>query len=37
MGKPWIDSVVEFEDFQKAFDKVETRHAKGKVVIKITA
>ena len=37
LGKPWIDSVVEFEDFQKAFDKVETRHANGKVVIKVTA
>ncbi|KAJ6028698.1 zinc-binding dehydrogenase domain-containing protein [Penicillium herquei] len=37
MSKPRIDSAVEFEDFQKAFDKVETRHAKGKVVIKITA
>lgn len=37
MGKPRIDSVVEFEDFQRAFDKVETRHANGKVVIKVTA
>lgn len=37
MGKPWIDSIVEFEDFQNAFDKVETRHASGKVVIKVTA
>lgn len=37
MGKPWVDSAVEFEDFQNAFDKAETRHTKGKVVIKVTA
>jgi NADPH:quinone reductase-like Zn-dependent oxidoreductase len=33
--EPLIDSVVEFEEFQSAFDKVESGHAKGKVIIKI--
>ncbi|KAL7792045.1 NAD(P)-binding protein [Trichoderma ceciliae] len=33
--KPQIDSVVEFEEFQAAYDKVEQKRAKGKVVIKI--
>ncbi|PNP46916.1 hypothetical protein TGAMA5MH_01869 [Trichoderma gamsii] len=33
--KPQIDSVVEFEDFQAAYDKVEQKKAKGKVVIKV--
>ncbi|PTB66783.1 NAD(P)-binding protein [Trichoderma citrinoviride] len=33
--KPQIDSVVEFEDFQAAYDKVEQGKAKGKVVIKV--
>lgn len=32
---PWIDSVVEFDDYQKAFDRVESGHAKGKVMIKV--
>lgn len=30
-----VDSSVSFADFQQAFDKVEERRAKGKVVIKI--
>lgn len=30
-----VDSAVEFEDFQAAFDKVENKTAKGKVVIKV--
>ncbi|KAH6608440.1 hypothetical protein Trco_001786 [Trichoderma cornu-damae] len=33
--KPQIDSVVEFEEFQAAYDKVEQKKAKGKVVIKV--
>ncbi|KAL7924465.1 hypothetical protein ACQKWADRAFT_331405 [Trichoderma austrokoningii] len=33
--KPQIDSVVEFGDFQIAYDKVEQKKAKGKVVIKV--
>lgn len=36
LAKPWIDSVVQFEDYQKAFEKVERRHAKGKVAIRVT-
>lgn len=31
-----VDSVVEFADFQAAFDKVEQRKANGKVVIKVS-
>lgn len=31
-----VDSAVSLADFQKAFDKVEERRAKGKVVVKIT-
>ncbi|OAA76752.1 Alcohol dehydrogenase superfamily, zinc-type [Akanthomyces lecanii RCEF 1005] len=30
-----VDSAVEFEDFQTAFEKVEQKTAKGKIVIKI--
>ncbi|OAA60816.1 Alcohol dehydrogenase superfamily, zinc-type [Cordyceps fumosorosea ARSEF 2679] len=30
-----VDSAVDFEDFQVAFDKVENKTAKGKVVIKL--
>ncbi|KAH8123716.1 NAD(P)-binding protein [Trichoderma asperelloides] len=33
--KPQIDSVVDFEEFQAAYDKVEQKKAKGKVVIKV--
>ncbi|EJP68031.1 alcohol dehydrogenase zinc-binding domain-containing protein [Beauveria bassiana ARSEF 2860] len=31
-----VDSAVDFEDFQTAFDKVEQKTAKGKVVIKVS-
>lgn len=31
-----VDSVLDFADFQQAFDKVEARKANGKVVIKVT-
>lgn len=34
--KPNIDSVVSFEDFAEAWDKVESGRARGKVVIKIS-
>ena len=33
--RPTIDSVWEFEQFQQAFDKLETGHAKGKIIIKV--
>ncbi|KAH8653709.1 chaperonin 10-like protein [Xylariales sp. PMI_506] len=33
--RPVIDSVVEFADFERAWEKVESGHAKGKVVVKI--
>ncbi|POR38980.1 Reticulon-4-interacting protein 1, mitochondrial [Tolypocladium paradoxum] len=35
LAKPWVDSVVEFEDFDKAFHKVQEGQTKGKVVIKV--
>jgi NADPH:quinone reductase-like Zn-dependent oxidoreductase len=31
--RPLVDSVVGFDDFERAWDKVEGRHAKGKVVV----
>ncbi|PON29002.1 hypothetical protein TGAM01_v202110 [Trichoderma gamsii] len=34
--KPIVDSVVEFDDFAKAWEKVEAGHARGKVVVKIS-
>lgn len=34
---PKIDSVYEFEDFDKAFKKVEAGRTKGKVVVKVVA
>ncbi|KND91267.1 Reticulon-4-interacting protein 1, mitochondrial [Tolypocladium ophioglossoides CBS 100239] len=34
-ARPWVDSVVEFEHFDKAFQKVQGRRTKGKVVIKV--
>ena len=34
--KPLVDSVVEFEQFQEAFDKVESRKTSGKVIIKVS-
>lgn len=33
--KPLVDSVMEFDKFQEAFDKVEGRRTSGKVVIKV--
>lgn len=35
LAKPWVDSVVGFEDFDKAFQKVQGRRTKGKVVITV--
>ncbi|KAH8202195.1 hypothetical protein TruAng_003670 [Truncatella angustata] len=34
-ARPVIDSVVEFKDFEQAWEKVESRHARGKVVLKV--
>ncbi|SPO06336.1 related to zinc-binding oxidoreductase [Cephalotrichum gorgonifer] len=34
--KPLVDSVFEFEQFQEAFDKVESRKTAGKVIIKVS-
>ncbi|KAK5988140.1 putative zinc-binding oxidoreductase [Cladobotryum mycophilum] len=34
-ASPWIDSVLEFEEFDEAFKKVESGKPKGKVVIKV--
>lgn len=34
--KPLVDSVLEFDQFQEAFDKVESRKTKGKVVLKVS-
>ncbi|KAL7904447.1 hypothetical protein GGI35DRAFT_463244 [Trichoderma velutinum] len=34
--RPIVDSVVEFDDFAKAWEKVETGHTRGKVVVKIS-
>lgn len=34
--KPVVDSVWNFEDYAKAFEKLDEGHAKGKVVIKVT-
>ncbi|OAA34873.1 alcohol dehydrogenase [Metarhizium rileyi] len=34
--KAKVDSTVSFVDYQKAFDKVENKQAKGKVVIQVT-
>ncbi|KAG5984973.1 hypothetical protein E4U55_002380 [Claviceps digitariae] len=33
--KPLVDSVFEFEDYQKAFDKLDQKSARGKIVIKV--
>ncbi|KAK4187153.1 Reticulon-4-interacting protein 1, mitochondrial [Podospora australis] len=35
-AKPTIDSVWEFDDFEKAFERLESGHAKGKIVIKVS-
>ncbi|KAK1751285.1 Reticulon-4-interacting protein 1, mitochondrial [Echria macrotheca] len=34
--RPTVDSVWEFEDFTKAFARLESGHAKGKIVIKVS-
>lgn len=34
--KPLVDSTMEFEKFQEAFDKVEGRKTSGKVIIKVS-
>jgi NADPH:quinone reductase-like Zn-dependent oxidoreductase len=34
--RPTVDSVWEFEDFKKAFARVDSGHAKGKVIIKLS-
>jgi NADPH:quinone reductase-like Zn-dependent oxidoreductase len=34
--KPLIDSVYEFDDYQKAFDKLDQRTARGKIVVKVS-
>lgn len=34
--KPLVDSALEFEQFQEAFDKVEGRRTNGKVVLKVS-
>ena len=34
--KPVVDSVWDFEDHEKAFERLDGGHAKGKVVIKVT-
>ena len=33
--KPVVDSVWDFEDYGKAFERLDGGHAKGKVVIKV--
>ncbi|KAK4097478.1 NAD(P)-binding protein [Parathielavia hyrcaniae] len=34
--RPTVDSVWEFADFKKAFERLESGHAKGKIVIKVS-
>ena len=34
--RPTIDSVWEFEEYEKAFERLESGHAKGKIVIKVS-
>ncbi|KAL2135539.1 hypothetical protein VTI74DRAFT_8145 [Chaetomium olivicolor] len=34
--RPTVDSVWEFADFKKAFEKLDLGHAKGKIVIKVS-
>ncbi|RXG48510.1 hypothetical protein VDGE_10133 [Verticillium dahliae] len=36
-ARPVIDSVIPFEQFQEAFDKVESRKTKGKVIIRVAS
>ncbi|KAK3374792.1 hypothetical protein B0H63DRAFT_256410 [Podospora didyma] len=35
-ARPTVDSVWEFADFEKAFERLESGHAKGKIVIKVS-
>ncbi len=34
--RPVVDSVWEFADFKKAFERLESGHAKGKIIIKVS-
>ncbi|KAK4227825.1 Reticulon-4-interacting protein 1, mitochondrial [Podospora fimiseda] len=34
--RPTVDSVWEFDEFEKAFERLESGHAKGKIVIKVS-
>ncbi|KAK3334233.1 hypothetical protein B0T19DRAFT_148485 [Cercophora scortea] len=34
--RPTVDSVWEFADFEKAFERLESGHAKGKIIIKVS-
>lgn len=34
--KPLVDSVYEFNEYQKAFDKLDRRTARGKIVVKVS-
>jgi NADPH:quinone reductase-like Zn-dependent oxidoreductase len=34
--RPTVDSVWEFADYQKAFERLESGHAKGKIIIKVS-
>ena len=35
--KPIVDSVWRFEDYEKAFERADSGHAKGKVVLDLMA
>ncbi|PHH80245.1 hypothetical protein CDD83_3778 [Cordyceps sp. RAO-2017] len=35
LARPWVDSVVDFDEFQTAFEKVQQGRTKGKVVIRV--
>ncbi len=34
--RPVVDSVWEFADYEKAFERLESGHAKGKIIIKVS-